>query len=140
MGKILVIIVVFFSVLSCKESNCVPVSLVAFKDLNESNIDHYIYNHDTFVLEIPSAVTPNKDGLNDVFTTITNITALDFVAVDFKIRNSCGETLHKQHGTFPFEIPDIESLEDGEYDFDFSIVLNDKHLITGGGVINVIRK
>ena len=140
MGKLLVFILAVIGILSCKEDDCLPNSLLAFEDLSESNINYYIYNHDTLFLEIPSVVTPNSDNLNDVFTTRTNISESNFVAVDFKLQNKCGETLYKQHGTFPFVIADLESMKDGSYNFDFSIVLNDKRLITGGGVINVVRK
>jgi len=140
MGKLLVFILVIISIWSCKEDDCIPNSLVAFEDLSESNVDYYIYNHDTLFLEIPSVVTPNNDSLNDVFITRTNISESNYVAVDFKLQNKCGETLYKQHGTFPFVITDLESMKDGSYNFDFSIVLNDKRLITGGGVINVVRK
>ena len=140
MRKILVLVIVFFSVLSCRESNCVPTALFAFSDLSESDIVHYLYSHDTYSLEIPSVVTPNADGINDVFVTVTNITPSDFVAADFKVRNSCGETLYKQHLAYPFEIPNLSSMEDGQYDFDFSIILNNKHTLSGAGILNVIRK
>jgi hypothetical protein len=140
MRKVLLFIIVFCSILSCKENNCVPTALVVFSDLNEPDVDHYLYEHDALMMEIPSAVTPNSDGVNDMFVIKTNILASDFVAVDFKIKNGCDKTIHKQHGIFPFTLPDLENMEDGAYDFDFSIVLNDKHLITGAGVINIIRK
>ena len=140
MGKLLVFILAIISILSCKEDDCLSNSLLAFEDLSESNVNYYIYNYDTLFLEIPSVVTPNNDSLNDVFTIRTNILESNFVAVDFKLQNNCGETLYKQHGTFPFVIKDLESMKDGGYNFDFSIVLNDKRLISGGGVLNVVRK
>ena len=140
MGKLLVFILAIISILSCKEDDCLSNSLLAFEDLSESNVNYYIYNYDTLFLEIPSVVTPNNDSLNDVFTIRTNISESNFVAVDFKLQNNCGETLYKQHGTFPFVIKDLENMKDGGYNFDFSIVLNDKRLISGGGVLNVVRK
>ena len=140
MGKLLVFILAIISILSCKEDDCLSNSLLAFEDLSESNVNYYIYNYDTLFLEIPSVVTPNNDSLNDVFTIRTNISESNFVAVNFKLQNNCGETLYKQQGTFPFVIKDLENMKDGGYNFDFSIVLNDKRLISGGGVLNVVRK
>ena len=140
MWKLLVFVVMFLGVVSCKEKNCVSSPLVLFDDLSEPGVDYYLYDYDTLRIEIPSVVTPNNDGFNDVFITKTNITKSNFVAVDFKIRNNCRETIYKQHGTFPFVIPDLDNMVDGAYNFDFSIVLNDKRVISGGGVINIIRK
>jgi len=133
-------IAVLLIAISCKENSCVRAADVALKDLDESNLDYYKYGNDTLYLDIPSVVTPNEDGINDDFVVITNISNSDFVAVNFKVKNNCDETLHKQNGTFPFIIPNINNLENGIYNFDFSIVLLDKELISGGGIIKIVRK
>jgi|TARA_B100000795_G_scaffold269533_1_gene259193 hypothetical protein len=139
MEKLFFIVFLLFAI-SCKENNCVPKAKFDFKNLDESNLDYYKYSNDVLYLDIPSVFTPNGDSINEQFLIITNISDSNFVAADFKIKNSCDKTLYKQNGTFPFVIPDVDQFEDGTYNFDFSIVLLDKKLMTGAGVIMIIRK
>ena len=68
MWKLLVFVVMFLGVVSCKEKNCVSSPLVLFDDLSEPDVDYYLYDYDTLRIEIPSVVTPNNDGFNDNWT------------------------------------------------------------------------
>jgi hypothetical protein len=140
MGKLLLFVLGLVGVLSCKDSNCVPTSKISFIGLNENSIEYYNYSLDSFYIEFPSVVTPNGDTLNDFFAIRTNIDSADYEIADFKVRNSCGETLYKQDGSFPFTFFEVSNLEDGEYDFDFSIILNNKEVIAGANILNVLRK
>lgn len=139
MKKLLFLLVIAIS-LSCKEGSCVSTSDIAFSDLNEPDIEHYRYELDSLNLAIPYAVTPNGDGVNDEFQTITNIDKSHFISTQFKIKDGCDETVHVENFLYPFTFPEAKDLEDGQYHFNFSIVLTDNKLITGGGIIRIIRQ
>jgi hypothetical protein len=118
----------------------VTTSDLAFADLNEGDREFHEYIHDSLSLKIPKYITPNNDGLNDEFEILSNITIDHYVAADFRLTNACDEVLHKEHLTFPFTFPDPKSMEDGQYEFSFSIVLEDKKIISGSNLIRIIRK
>lgn len=130
----------FISLWGCRENNCVPTTDIALKDLNETNLEYHEFSSDSLYINIPVAITPNGDSINEKFVAITNVEQQHFVAADFKIKNACDEIVHSQHMTFPFTFEEAASLEDGQYNFDFSIVLEDKKLLTGGGILRIIRQ
>jgi hypothetical protein len=138
MNNFLKIIVVILFIVSCTKKNCVTTSDLAFADLKEGENEHYEYIHDSLSLNMPKYITPNNDGVNDEFEISTNI--VDYVAADFRLTNACEEVLHKEHLVFPFTFPDPKTMEDGQYEFTFSIVLEDKKTITGSNLIRIIRK
>lgn len=117
-----------------------PTTDIAFKDLNESNLEYYEFSSDSLFVHIPIAITPNGDSLNETFVPLSNVENQHFVAADFKIKNACDEIVHIQHMSFPFTFEEAPTLEDGQYNFDFSIVLEDKKLLTGGGILRIIRQ
>lgn len=139
MKKLLIVLIALVS-FSCREGSCVSTSDIAFADLKEPDLDHYNYELDSLNLSIPYAVTPNGDGMNDEFSIVTNINSSHFVSTDFKIKNGCDETVHAEHLTYPFTFSEAKDLEDGQYNFNFSIVLTDNKLLTGGGIIRVVRQ
>lgn len=138
--KNLLILLIGVVFISCKEGSCVSTTDIAFSDLNEPNIEFYHYELDSLNIAIPHAVTPNNDGVNDEFSIVSNIKRSHFVASDFKIKNGCDEIVHTEHLTFPFTFSEAADLEDGQYNFNFSIVLIDNKLITGGGIIRIVRQ
>lgn len=138
MNNFLKIILVMLFIVGCTKKNCVTTSDLAFADLKELEGEYYEYIHDSLSLNIPQYITPNDDGLNDEFEVLTNID--NYVAADFRLTNACKEVLHKEHLVFPFTFPDPKTMEDGQYEFSFSIVLEDKKTITGSNLIRIIRK
>ena len=138
MNNLLKIIVGILFIISCTKKNCVTTSDLAFEDLKELEGEYYEYIHDSLSLSIPQYITPNNDGVNDEFEILTNID--NYVTANFRLTNACEDVLHKEHLVFPFTFPDPKTMEDGQYEFTFSIVLEDKKTITGSNLIRIIRK
>lgn len=125
----------------CTKRNCVKTSDLAFADLDEGNRTFYNFTTDSFQVSICQFITPNSDGLNETFEVNSNLQASDYVSTSFRVLNACEDIIHVEKNSFPFSFPDPKTLEDGQYDFTFSVLLNEsKDLVSGGGVIRVVRK
>ena len=125
----------------CTKRNCVKTSDIAFADLVEGNRAFYNFSVDTFNVSICQYITPNEDGTNETFEMNSNLQPADYIATSFRVVNACEDIIHVEKNSFPFSFPDPKTLEDGQYDFTFSVLLEEsKNLVSGGGIIRVIRK
>lgn len=141
MKNFVYILLVGFLALSCTKRNCVKTSDIAFADLGEGDRDFYSFSTDSFGLEICQYITPNNDSINDSFAFYTNIRAGEFASSSFRVVNACEDIIHIQKNSLPFTFPNPYDLEDGQYNFTFSVVLQEsKKNMSGSGVIRVLRK
>ena len=141
MKHILKIILIVLIVLSCTKRNCVTTSDLAFDQLDESDRTFYTFTNDSFKISICQYITPNNDGLNDTFEIQSNLKSNDYLSTKFRLVNACEDVVHVDINSFPFSFPDIKDLEDGQYNFTLSILLDEsKDVISGAGKIRVIRK
>ena len=125
----------------CTKRNCVKTSDLAFADLDEGNRAFYNFSVDTFSVSICQYITPNDDGINETFEMNSNLQPADYISTSFRVVNACEDIVHVEKNSFPFSFPDPKTLEDGQYDFTFSILLEEsKNLVSGGGIIRVLRK
>lgn len=128
-------------VAGCTKRNCVKTSDIAFADLQEGNRTFYNFSVDSFNVSIVQYITPNNDSVNETFEMNSNVQLNDYVSTSFRVVNACDEIVHVEKNSFPFSFPDPKTLEDGQYDFSFSVLLDEsKDLISGGGIIRVLRK
>ena len=141
MKHILKIVFIAFVLVSCTKRNCVTTSDLAFDQLDEHDRNFYKFNLDSFNVSICQYITPNSDGLNDSFEIQSNINSIDYLSTNFRLVNACDEVIHVDKNSFPFTFPDAKSLQDGQYQFTFFVVLDEsKDVISGTGKIRVIRK
>lgn len=136
--KIIFLGVIF---LGCTKRNCVTTSDLSFDQLDEINRTFYDFSVDSFTVSICQYITPNNDGLNDSFVIQSNLDSNDYSSTKFRVVNACEEVVHLEKNTFPFTFPNIESLEDGQYSFNLSVMIDrDKEVISGSGKIRILRK
>ena len=141
MKYIFKIVLIGFIVASCTKRNCVTTSDLAFDQLNESNRTFYKFTLDSFSISICQYITPNNDGLNDSFEIQSNLKPNDYLSTNFRVVNACDEVVHVDKSSFPFSFPDTKNLDDGQYSFTLSVLLDkSKDVISGSGRIRVIRK
>lgn len=141
MKRVLKILIILFIISGCTKRNCVKTSDIAFTDLDEGNRSFYNFSVDSFKVSICQFITPNGDGANETFEIDANLQSNDYVATSFRVVNACDEIIHVEKNSFPFSFPDPKNLEDGQYEFSFSVLLDDsKNLISGAGIIRIVRK
>lgn len=141
MKHIFKIVFIGLIVVGCTKRNCVTTSDLAFDQLDESNRTFYKFTLDSFTISICQYITPNSDGLNDSFEIQSNLDSNDYLSTSFRLVNACEEVVHVDKNSFPFSFPDTKNLEDGQYNFTLSVLLDEsKDVISGAGKIRVIRK
>lgn len=141
MKKIIYILLGIVFVVGCTKRNCVKTSDIAFADLNESDRAFYSFARDSFTVDICQYITPNDDGVNDSFAFATNVKIGDFASSNFRVVNSCEDIIHVQKNSLPFTFPNPKDLEDGQYNFTYSVLLlESKDIMSGSGVIRILRK
>ena len=141
MKKIVYIFLVVLIAFACTKRNCVKTSDISFGELNEGDRSYYTFAGDSMSISICQYITPNGDNINDTFAIASNIKIGDFYSSSFRVSDNCDEVIHLENNVFPFSFPNPNSLEDGQYDFTMSVVVKEgKELISGSGIIRILRK
>lgn len=135
------VIITITTLISCSDNNCIKTSDLVFEQLGEGNRTYYKYDFERFFFEMVQYITPNGDSINDNFNIRTNIDSGDYISAKFRLVNACEDIVHVDDVNFPFTFPDPKSLTDGQYDFDFSIILKEsREVISGAGKIRILRQ
>lgn len=134
-------IITIATIVSCSDNNCIKTSDLVFDQLSEGDRTYYKYDSERFFFEMVQYITPNGDSINDTFNIRTNIERGDYITAKFRLVNACEDIIHVDDVNFPFTFPDPKSLADGQYDFNFSIIMREsRDVISGAGKIRILRQ